>query len=873
MNDPDLPFEPLVFEGDTYTFSNFTNLVLFTDEPDALLNFNQFLGNVHRCTFSETPCGGAKNVRFLDMFPGSISIEVGKDCYLKSSGGHVGKVLSAGQLAESQEIITSDSDGIAYRLANGEVYQMQNGDVYLVTPPKTIVSKFSIFNPSSEWALCILSIRCPDHSSIKLYNLDTKNYEMLSALNIKQTSGTVNSFSFNRMLRPHSIENLQLMIGYDDLSWTYEFGSGGDQANGLWNLKTFLAFYDPTTKDVYYLLFTKVPDGLTCSIDEAGNVTELIIPRSNHTVYFGKMKYALINQTVDGVPTCFIPSERGSLAEFLKRYFAVVDIQSEIDLKTYVVPAISDDKILPSTVLPTTRLSNLISCQVCPNEYRSESFVLRSDKDVTLTIEASDLVSGENTISASAINIRYVDCWYQAGCDAKSTHKAGKFLTPELLTYDPELVRTNCDEWETWNLSNPYAKNELKLQDGSYIDITTPTNSTSGTYQPTIEERPVYDAETLQPLHLKKDLNRQIWLTILVPDGSEPGIYRSTISIKAGRTTLKTIMLSVEVLDIELLDSENDSIYYRGKITSTGAATVSSETKSEAQFLADHINMVRHGIKNPQLMTQTAAILPTSLAIRAQCGISNADLFYNGYPNINASLAGIESWNDTCVANGVTQLYIYGVDESDMSSLTSKMTDIHNLGVKIYCSQSPANALAIKDYLDVAIGSGSFTADQILEFKSTGHDIYSYGNPQTVPEYALTFRRNYGLYLWQLGYKGAFPYAWQHSFWDIWNDFDDNYSGQEFYRDHCFTYPAADKPIDTIQYEGFAAGIIDRRYMATLQDAVATAKTAYINTTTIDNWLNALLLTDLSTVDLDDVRGQMIDYILLLKSLLITLPV
>ncbi|MEN6385370.1 MAG: hypothetical protein ABFD79_09230, partial [Phycisphaerales bacterium] len=583
-----------------------------------------------------------------------MSIEIGENAYLKSSGGHVGKAISAGQLAESQEIITSDSDGIAYRLANGEVYRMQNGDVYLVTPPKTIVSKFSLFNPSAVRTLCMLSIRCPNSSTLKLYNLDTQKYELITPLNLQQTSGTVKSLLFNRMLEPHSIVNYKLMIRYEDLSWTYKFTSGADQANGLWNLKTFLAFYDPATKDVYYLLFTRVPDGLTCSIDGAGNVTELIIPRSNHTVYYGRMKYALINQTVDGVPTCFIPTERGSLAEFLKRYFAVVDIQSEIDLKTYVVPAISDDKILPSTVLPKNRLSNLISCQVCPNEYRSESFVLRSDKDVTLTIEVSDLVSGENTIPSSAINIRYVDCWYQAGCDKKNTHKAGKFLTPELLTYDPELVRTNCDEWRTWDLSNPYAKNELKLQDGSYIDITTPTHSTSGYYQPTIEERPVYDAETLQPLRLKKDLNRQIWLTILIPGGSEPGIYRSTISIKAGRTTLKTIMLSVEVLDIELLDSENDCIYYRGKITSTGIGTISSETKSEAQFLADHINMVQHGIKNPQLMTQTATTLPISLGIRAQCGISNADLFYNGYPNINASLTGIESWNDTCIANGVT---------------------------------------------------------------------------------------------------------------------------------------------------------------------------------------------------------------------------
>jgi hypothetical protein len=194
------------------------------------------------------------------------------------------------------------------------------------------------------------------------------------------------------------------------------------------------------------------------------------------------------------------------------------------------------------------------------------------------------------------------------------------------------------------------------------------------------------------------------------------------------------------------------------------------------------------------------------------------------------------------------------------SELIAQFDAIHNIGIKIFCAQSPTYALPIKNYLDLAIGNSSFTSDQITEFQATGHKVYSYGNPQTVAEYPLVFRINYGLSLWQKGYSGAFPYAFQHSFQDIWSDFDD-----EFYRDHCFTYPAADKPIDTIQWEGFREGVNDIRYLVTLQAAVAEAKSRSVDTTTIDNWLTTLKTTDLTTLNMDTVRSQMVTYILQLQ--------
>jgi hypothetical protein len=54
------------------------------------------------------------------------------------------------------------------------------------------------------------------------------------------------------------------------------------------------------------------------------------------------------------------------------------------------------------------------------------------------------------------------------------------------------------------------------------------------------------------------------------------------------------------------------------------------------------------------------------------------------------------------------------------------------------------------------------------------------------------------------------------------------------------------------------------RYLATLQAAIS----AHPGTTATEanNWLTTLKSTDLSSVDLDEIRDQMIDYILLLDA-------
>ena len=165
------------------------------------------------------------------------------------------------------------------------------------------------------------------------------------------------------------------------------------------------------------------------------------------------------------------------------------------------------------------------------------------------------------------------------------------------------------------------------------------------------------------------------------------------------------------------------------------------------------------------------------------------------------------------------------------------------------------------DILDLVIVPSEPNATLAAKYHSYGHKIYSYCNPQTIPEYPHEFRTNFGLLLWQRDYDGAMDYAYQHSSGDIWNDFDN-----EEYRDHVFAYPTMNGSIDTIQWEGFREGVDDVRYLTTLQNTISTAKKQGKNTSAAESWLANLKKSDLTTQDLDAVRSQMINHIISLQN-------
>ena len=861
-----VPFEKLHFNSENSIILNdpIEMLVLHTGDEDIFPSFNEY--TVNRCSLDETPCGGMKYSITADMKPGTVEI-VGEGCYLKNiAGTEIKKIISAGKLAENEEIHTSGESGISYCTEDGIEYCTEDSQAYTIISPYMIVDEFQVLNVTDTAKTCTITIRCPDEiSEIKLYNLDTFEYEDTTFTQITQSFGTLNSYSFTRTISERTIERLQVMITYTTLQHTFKFSNDANRSCGIHNLNSWITYYDISSNKINFITFTKTPEEIVCIQDSSGIITSLTIKCNNCIAKRGQIIYdnTSINlQASEQFVDCFNQNMPGSLTKFLNTFTSTSEI-IDTNITTYVVPAISNNKILPNSDISDELQSNTIYIKSSVSEYTCASFVIKSDKDININVKISDLTGISSTISKNNIDLKYVECWYQGGINTDTTHKLGHYYTPELLVNDPKLIKTNCDEWEYYNIPNESAKNELKLNTGKYIDITSKTPSTSGFYKPTITERPIYDADYLQPINLIKNYNKQIWITTHVPEGTVAGTYTGVITIETSDYILKSINISIEVLPITLLQSSKEySIYHRSQLKDVG--TISSEDKNIEQYEAELDDMAKHGIISPSCyQLPSDSLLSSVLSLRQQYFPTCTNLYIVSRSIKNITLSDISTLITTGTTYGINKVYIYGYDESDMNTaeIRAQIQTVHDNGAFVFCAQKPTYALSVKDVLDLAIGSSSFTTAQIAEFQATGHKVFSYGHPQTVLEYPLTFRRNYGLYLWQNNYDGAMPYAYQHAMRDIYSDFDD-----EIYRDHCFAYPTANGVLDTLQWEGFREGVNDIRYMTTLESTVAEANVNNIDTLTIDLWLNDLKIIDLTTVNLDVIRNEIMNYIIDLRN-------
>jgi len=272
------------------------------------------------------------------------------------------------------------------------------------------------------------------------------------------------------------------------------------------------------------------------------------------------------------------------------------------------------------------------------------------------------------------------------------------------------------------------------------------------------------------------------------------------------------------------------SIYYRGRLDPAGAGSISSELKSVQQFWAEAVNLVAHGVTRPTLYQPLDdELLLKALTIWDLAGMEIDELYYlgvqTGNPTSPAELAGLQARVrraiDIAQRAGYSTVYVYGIDEARGERLRSQRPAwqaVHEAGGKVFVAGYDDAFALVGDLLDILVWSGALSVEAAAQWHGAGQRIFSYGNPQGGVENPEVYRRNYGLLLWKAGYDGAMTYAYQHSFGNIWNDFD-----HPTYRDHSMTYPTVDGVIDTIQWEGFREAVDDVRYVATLQRYIEEA--------------------------------------------------
>ncbi len=504
---------------------------------------------------------------------------------------------------------------------------------------------------------------------------------------------------------------------------------------------------------------------------------------------------------------------------------------SAVDI--YVTDAITDDRIYADTLLTE---SNHIYLQSCPGEYIASSFTLKSSttKENILPVP-SDLTFGSNTITSENIDIKVVKRWYQkGGDDISESDENVRLLVPELLLNDDSLVRVNY-------ISKTDGSNQLKLTNGNYISINTNDENSP-------VPNNVKDADTLQPLKLFVNQNQQYWVTFYIPDETMAGKYTGKIDIKQSNTVIDTITIELEVLPFTLPDSSVEiAIYYTMGITET--PSLGHKFRSIEQVDAEMADMRKHGIDNfVCYLTYESTYWDQFIELAFSHGFTLNPFYYhaNGY--------AIDMGNFEEIVNGVknrwgADVYFYTKDEVSTIPQADNIAECRDAGGKTFCAQSPSLALVAIEHdpplLDYVVTHRAPSPTILSKYHDEGFTVGSYGNPQVGLELPETYRKNYGILLWQKDVDVSMDFAYQYNYGLAWNDWD-----WTTYKQHMFSYPTQDGVVNTIQFEGFREGVNDIRYINKLEEVNPNSE-----------YLTYLKTTSLSTLDMNEVRAKVIEEI------------
>ena len=125
-------------------------------------------------------------------------------------------------------------------------------------------------------------------------------------------------------------------------------------------------------------------------------------------------------------------------------------------------------------------------------------------------------------------------------------------------------------------------------------------------------------------------------------------------------------------------------------------------------------------------------------------------------PEVENLVALIQSY-------GIPDIYFYGIDEAQGAELTAQRPQweaIRAAGGKMFAAVDYGEDAfdLVGDILDLAVFNNTVNSgnppstQEAAKWHSVGHQIVSYGNPQVGEEKPETYRRNFGLLLWQADY-------------------------------------------------------------------------------------------------------------------------
>ncbi|MDP4191827.1 MAG: hypothetical protein Q8858_09705, partial [Bacteroidota bacterium] len=209
-------------------------------------------------------------------------------------------------------------------------------------------------------------------------------------------------------------------------------------------------------------------------------------------------------------------------------------------LDVYSMPATVHNELTgkntPNGISSITKLS----ARVCRGEFEPLSLFLQPKAAVNnITFKWTDFSGSGYSIPQNQLDVSIVKVWYQSGYKSDLTETGViKHLTQEVLVKNDNIIKVDYSA-QTNNL--------LVSKNGSsyYINISDP----NATFPSDVI---VKDSSKLQPLSLDGTTNRQIWLTIHVPEDAPSGKYTSQFTISSDQGVIQTFPIEIEVLPFNL---------------------------------------------------------------------------------------------------------------------------------------------------------------------------------------------------------------------------------------------------------------------------------------------------------------------------------
>ena len=216
----------------------------------------------------------------------------------------------------------------------------------------------------------------------------------------------------------------------------------------------------------------------------------------------------------------------------------------------YTVPPMSDVRRMPDAY-PTDGVPfGKFRIVAALNEYEPVSAVFFPRKNIDRFLpKACELKSADGAvIPASALDIKLVKVWYQAGSAwySQFNDNLKHVLVPEMLLNDENMIFADTKKEENYVRYNN--------MDGSvsYQWMTANFSAVNYSHDNQANTALILDAPELLPAVLNKHELTQYMFTLHVPKDAKPGVYTGRVILTADDKEIGSIPLSVRVLPFEL---------------------------------------------------------------------------------------------------------------------------------------------------------------------------------------------------------------------------------------------------------------------------------------------------------------------------------